>query len=186
MSSSGVCRVLGIALVIGVFFSVPYVNAGWFDKKPAQEPPKPAPKEQPKPAPAPVTKTSAPPSQGPKVVSEITWSEVRNKFIKKDSDLTSAQKDKLERDRKNWWNESYRSKWVRWKGSVQNVRSGGGSVSIDMGEGSWGSDIILQVDPAARDKAAELNKGSYVTFVGRMNEQPGSIAAMELLEVTIE
>ena len=186
MSSSGVFKVLGIALVV-VFFSVSYTSAGWFDKKPAQEPPKAAPKEQPKPAPAPppATKAPTPPSKGPKVVSEITWTEVHKKFIKKDSDLTSAQKEKLERDRKTWWND-YRGKWVKWQGSVRNVPSGGTTIYIDMGEGSWMQDIILNLAPEAKEKAIELSKSSYITFVGRMEEQPGTTFPMDLKDVTIE
>ncbi len=186
MYSSGVFRVL-VALIIGVFFSVPYASAGWFDKKPAREPPKAAP-QQPKPAPAPVTKPSnpAPQKEGPKVVSEITWGEVHKKFVQIDNHLTSAQRSKLEKDRKQWWQEGYRSKWVRWRGTVKNVSSEGSTVKIDMGEGSWRADVVLTVTPDSKEKAIGLNQDSYVSFVGRMSEQPGILSAMELQEVTIE
>ena len=77
-------------------------------------------------------------------------------------------------------------KWVRWNGSINNVSRGGTTVKIDMGEGSWASDIVLAVSPASREKATGLSKDTYITFVGRMNDQPGSLTAMELQEVTIE
>jgi hypothetical protein len=105
--------------------------------------------------------------------------------MKADTDLTSAQREKLDKDRKVWW-QDYRGKWVRWRGSVNNVSSGGAKIKIDMGEGSWGSDVVLIVTPDSKEKAAGLNKDAYVTFVGRMSEQPGGIAAMELQEATIE
>ncbi|MGO9118665.1 MAG: hypothetical protein ACLQPD_13800 [Desulfomonilaceae bacterium] len=174
--------------------SASYVDAGWFssDKpKASQEQTKPVPKEQSKPAvqTAPSKPKSEPkekPTASSKAVSEIPWSEVHKKFIRKDHDLTSAQKDKLEKDRKQWWND-YKGKWVRWKGSVQNVPSGGAAVYIDMGEGSWVmQDIILRVAPESREKALGLNKDSYITFVGRMDEQPGTTLPMELHEVIIE
>ena len=91
-----------------------------------------------------------PQQQGPKVVSEITWSEVRNKFIEKvkvSSDLTSAQEEKMKTDIPKWWNESYRGKWVQWKGSVKNVRSGGSSIDIKMDEGFWWEADITIVSP---------------------------------------
>jgi hypothetical protein len=66
------------------------------------------------------------------------------------------------------------------------VSSGGSTVKIDMGEGSWGSDIVLIVTPDSKERAAGLNKSSYITFVGRMSEQPGGLTAMELQEATIE
>jgi hypothetical protein len=68
----------------------------------------------------------------------------------------------------------------------QQVSSGGSEIKIDMGEGSWGSDIVLIVAPDSRDKATGLDKDSYVTFVGRMGEQPDSVTSMKLLEARIE
>jgi hypothetical protein len=123
-------RILGI-LLIGVFFNASYVGAGWFssDKPQAtQEKTKPVPKEQSKPvaqpAQSPPVQAAQPksePKQKPatsgKSVSEITWSEVHKKFIKTEK-LTSAQKEKLEKDRKQWWQENYKGKWVRWRGGV--------------------------------------------------------------------
>jgi len=166
--------------------------------QPAEQPvqPKPAPVVQPppiSPQPVQVAQPAAQPKSEPKQkstasgkpVSPFTWSEVHSKFIKTDTDLTSAQRDKLEKDRKQWW-QDYRGKWVRWRGSVNNVSSGGSKVKIDMGEGSWGSDIVLIVTPDSKERAAGLNKDSYVTFVGRMGEQPGGLTAMELQEATIE
>ena len=45
---------------------------------------------------------------------------------------------------------------------------------------------MLVVTPESKEKAAGLHKDSYVTFVGRMSEQPGSLTAMELQAATIE
>ena len=164
--------------------------------QPAPQPvqPKPVPVVQPAaPQPVQVAQAAPQPKSEPKQkstasgkpVSQITWSEVHSKFINVDTDLTSAQREKLERDRKQWW-QDYRGKWVRWRGSVNNVSSGGAKVKIDMGEGSWGSDIVLIMTPESKEKAAGLNKDSYVTFVGRISEQPGGLIAMELQEATIE
>ena len=119
-------------------------------------------------------------------MSEITWSEVHKKFVQIDNHLTSAQRSKLEKDRKQWWQEGFRGKWVRWRGSVKNVSSEGSTVKIDMGEGSWGADVGLLVIPDSKEKAIGLNQDSYVSFVGRMREQPGILSAMKLQEVTIE
>ena len=119
-------------------------------------------------------------------ISGITWSEVHRKFIEIDTHLTTAQKEKLEKDRRQWWQQDYRGKWVRWRGSVKNVLAGGSTVKIDMGKGSWGADIELNVAPDSRERAIGLNANSPVTFVGRMSEQPGGLLAMDLLEVTIE
>jgi hypothetical protein len=146
-------------------------------------PPQPVQVAQPAPQPKPEPKQKSTASGNP--VSQITWSEVHSKFVKTDTDLTSAQREKLEKDRKQWW-QDYRGKWVRWRGSVNNVSSGGSKVKIDMGEGSWGSDLVLVVTPDSKERAAGLNKDSYVTFVGRMGEQPGGLTAMELQEATIE
>lgn len=153
---------------------------------PVVQPVPPQPVQVAKPAAQPKSEPKQKPTASGKPVSEITWSDVQNKFIKLDPDLTSAQREKLEKDRKQWWQESYRGKWVRWRGSVNNVSSGGSKVKIDMGEGSWGSDIVLIVTPDSKEKAAGLNKDSYVTFVGRISEQPGGLIAMELQEATIE
>jgi len=153
---------------------------------PVAKPVPPQPVQVVQPAPQPKSEPKQKPTGSGKPVSEITWSDVQSKFIKLDPDLTSAQREKLEKDRKQWWQESYRGKWVRWRGSVNNVSSGGSKVKIDMGEGSWGSDIVLIVTPDSKEKAAGLNKDSYVTFVGRISEQPGGLIAMELQEATIE
>jgi hypothetical protein len=153
----------------------------------SQSPPTPSPPVQVvQPPSQPKSEPKQKPTPGGKPVSEITWSEVQSNFGKMDPGLTSAQREKLQKERKQLWQADYRGKWVRWGGSVNNVSSGGSKVKIDMGEGSWGSDVVLIVAPDSKGTAAELDKDSYVTFVGRMSEQPGALTAMELQEVTIE
>jgi len=120
-----------------------------------------------------------------KTISKITYLEVYNKFIKTNPDITSIQREKLKQNREQWWKETYKDKWIRWIGEVKDVRSEGKEIIIDIRIGSSMSDLRLKVSPSSSEKSIELDKGSQITFIGRLNQQTGS-SNLELLDVIVE
>lgn len=115
------------------------------------------------------------------VVSNVTYREVYERFISDESSLTALQKERA-------WKE-YKGKWVQWSGIVHDVQDAwlvGRVVYVDMGTAPiTGNDLCLYVTDASKDFSSQLTKGQPITFIGKLDRQPGFFSGTSLWAVTL-
>lgn len=111
--------------------------------------------------------------------SKISFLDVRDGFIKHSSRMTEVQQEDA-------WRQ-FAGKWVRWTGIVRDVTTTWGTLNIhvDMGVGSFGTDIMLCPTEAMIPVAKKLAKGERIFFSGRLDKLPGKFLATALRDVEI-
>jgi hypothetical protein len=105
-------------------------------------------------------------------VSKLTWEEI-DKIYNLSSDYTDLQKTD------NW--KKYKGKKVKWTGIVTEVSETLGMLHlhVKMNDDSMGSDVLVRIKDAERQKAAKLKQGDEVTFIGIL-ENWGSLMPVTL------
>ncbi|MGB6064670.1 MAG: hypothetical protein WBG50_07655 [Desulfomonilaceae bacterium] len=111
--------------------------------------------------------------------SNISYLNIRSKFIRPGSRLTDIQQEEA-------W-KTFTGRWIRWTGTVRDVSVNWGAltISVDMGAGSVGSDILLYPTDASIEAARKLPRGQRIFFAGHLDGRPGGFLPMILRDVEL-